>query len=169
MIIRPAKHSDIENLAALGAATFTNTFGHLYKPEDLAYFLAHSQSTELYEQALASEDQPIWVAEQDERLMAYIKLGPNSLPCDPPIFNAVEIVKLYARTECQSMGIGSQLVLAAENWSRARDYKIMVLSVYSENFDGHRFYRRQGFEKIGEYNFPVGQQLDREWILSKKL
>ncbi|HEX5380170.1 MAG TPA: GNAT family N-acetyltransferase, partial [Phenylobacterium sp.] len=39
LIIRRAKPADAEALAAIGATTFTETFAHLYDPEDLAAFL----------------------------------------------------------------------------------------------------------------------------------
>ena len=36
---RTATAADAEALAELGAHTFTDTFGHLYQPDDLAIFL----------------------------------------------------------------------------------------------------------------------------------
>ena len=36
---RDATIDDAPELAELGAATFTDTFGHLYQPDDLAVFL----------------------------------------------------------------------------------------------------------------------------------
>ncbi len=173
MKLRRLNSSDIENLAAplsdLGAATFTNTFGHLYKPEDLQYFIDNSHSADVYAKALASNDQPIWAFQDGDTLVAYIKLCPNGLPCVPPMPNAIEISKFYALSEYRSMGLGAQLMEAAITYAKDNGFKDMVLSVYSENFGGHKFYKRHGFEKIGEYLFPVGEQLDKEWIMHKRL
>ena len=173
MKLRRLHSSDIENLAAplsdLGAVTFADTFGHLYTPEDLAYFIENSHSADVYAKVLAASDQPIWVIEDNDKLVAYIKLGPNGLPCAPPMPNAIEISKFYALAEYRSMGLGAQLMEAAVTYARAEGFKDMVLSVYSENFGGHKFYKRHGFEKIGEYLFPVGKQLDQEWIMHKRL
>jgi RimJ/RimL family protein N-acetyltransferase len=41
------------------------------------------------------------------------------------------------------------------------------VGVWSENVGAQRLYARYGFEKIGEYDFPVGAQLDREFILKQ--
>jgi ribosomal protein S18 acetylase RimI-like enzyme len=39
--------------------------------------------------------------------------------------------------------------------------------VWSENFGAQRFYARYGFEKAGEYLFPVGDTNDLEFILRR--
>jgi len=169
MELRRASRGDVNNLAALGAATFASAFGHLYKPEDMAYFIAESHSQAAYQSAIDKPDEPIWVVEVDMELVAYIKLCPNSLPCDPPLPDAIEISKIYALPAYQGRKLGSRLLNAAIVYARAEGASDMVLSVFSENYDGHRFYARHGFEKIGEYDFPVGQQLDKEWIMRKTL
>jgi len=169
MNIRLATDADVAKLAVLGAATFSDTFGHLYSPEDLAFFVNNSHSEASYAAALADEKQPIWVADDEGLLAAYIKLCPDSLPCDPPIENAAEIARLYARSSHQNQGLGSRLMDTATTYAKSAGYSAFVLSVWSENYDGHRFYARHGFKKIGDYLFPVGDQLDKEWIMHKKL
>jgi RimJ/RimL family protein N-acetyltransferase len=39
--------------------------------------------------------------------------------------------------------------------------------VWSENHGAHRFYARHGFEFAGEYEFPVGEQRDREFMFRR--
>ena len=38
LVIRRAMLDDADTVSALAARTFTETFGHLYPPQDLAYF-----------------------------------------------------------------------------------------------------------------------------------
>lgn len=169
MNIRRAEISDLDKLAVLGAATFANSFGHLYRPEDMQIFIDDAHSVDRYREALNSEDKPIWVVDNDSELVGFIKLCPNSLPCDPPLSNATEISKIYFHAAYQGRGLGAKLIEEATIWAQGLGYTNMVLSVYSENHDGQRFYARHGFEKIGEYLFPVGKQLDQEFIFRKKL
>jgi RimJ/RimL family protein N-acetyltransferase len=44
----------------------------------------------------------------------------------------------------------------------------VYIGVWSGNAGAQRLYARHGFEKIGEYDFPVGQHLDREFILRQR-
>jgi RimJ/RimL family protein N-acetyltransferase len=51
----------------------------------------------------------------------------------------------------------------------ARGATQFYLGVFSENHRAQRFYARNGFAKVGEYQFPVGAQMDDEDILLKDL
>ncbi len=41
------------------------------------------------------------------------------------------------------------------------------LVVFSENHRAQRFYARYGFAKVGEYDYPVGEWTDREFVMRK--
>ena len=43
----------------------------------------------------------------------------------------------------------------------------IYLSVFSGNVAAHRFYRRNGFEKVGEYESAVGTDRDHEFIFAR--
>lgn len=55
----------------------------------------------------------------------------------------------------------------AMNYFRSINTDEIYVSVFSENPRAIRFYQKYGFEKIGEYGFPVGDQVDLEWIMRK--
>ena len=46
--------------------------------------------------------------------------------------------------------------------------KEIVLEDESENLGAQRFYGRQGFAKVAEYEFPVGRQRDIEFMYRRK-
>lgn len=48
--LRPATAADAPALAELGRDSFTAAFGHLYRPEDLAAFLAEYRTPEKFRQ-----------------------------------------------------------------------------------------------------------------------
>ncbi len=173
MKIRRIHKSDLDEYAAplseLGAATFTESFGHLYDPADLKLFVEKNHSIEAYREALSHPDYFAWIAEDQSRPIGYLILSPDDLPSDPPVEGSIELARLYVRKGHHSRGIGQDLMDAAIAEARRVGYKNIVLSVWSENYGGHRFYRRNGFEKIGEYQFPVGNHLDDEWIMRKRL
>ena len=61
--IRRAIPEDAAALAALGAETFTETFGHLDPPEDLQTFLRASHSVEAWNRVLPEPRRAVWIAE----------------------------------------------------------------------------------------------------------
>ncbi len=52
-------------------------------------------------------------------------------------------------------------------WLQSEGPRDVWIGVWSENHGAQRFYAREGFEKVGEYGFPVGGTVDREFILRR--
>jgi len=71
MDLRPATLDDLAALAQLGSEAFVAKFGHLYKPDDLAAFLAEYRTEEAYCRQLADPGTRIQLAEEDGVLLGY--------------------------------------------------------------------------------------------------
>jgi len=167
--IRRATPGDAMALAALARDTFVETFGHLYRPEDLAAFLAKSQSVAAYAPLLQDPRVAVWVAEDaDGTLVGFLNAGPCKLPLPEREPNAGEIRQLYLRSSAQGGGLGTRLLVLGLEWLAAQGHFPLYVGVWSGNSGAQRLYGRFGFAKIGEYDFPVGKHLDREFILRRQ-
>lgn len=111
---RRAAPEDAAALAALGRRSFTETFGHLYKPEDLAAFLAN-HSKEGWAGVLSDPSFAVRVAEVDGAAVAYAKLGPPSLPFEPR-GPSIELRQFYVLAPWHGSGIAAGLM----QWAMAR-------------------------------------------------
>ena len=167
--IRRATPGDAMALAALARDTFVETFGHLYRPEDLAAFLEKSQSVAAYSRLLQDPRVAVWVAEDaDGTLVGFLNAGPCKLPLPEQQPGAGEIRQLYLRSSVQGGGLGTRLLVLGIEWLAAQGHFPLYVGVWSGNSGAQRLYGRFGFEKIGEYDFPVGKHLDREFILRRQ-
>jgi diamine N-acetyltransferase len=165
--IRRAAPADAEALSSLGARTFAEAFGHLYPPEDLAAFLAEAHGPERAMADLMDPRRAVWIAETAGEPVGYALAGPCELP-HPDVGEACgELKRLYLRTAWQNSGAGARLFEAAEAWLLAQGATSLWIGVWSENVGAQRFYARRGYRKVGEYDFPVGRALDREFILRR--
>lgn len=163
--LRPPSSKDTFQLADLGRETFVETFAHLYHPDDLRTFLKKNYDEEVIATELADPFIEHWVIEYQERLIAFIKTGPLQLPVASPLPNAIEIRQLYVRKEFAAQGLGKRLMTWAFEQFSAKKISNLYLSVFSENERAIRFYQNHGFRKCGEYDYPVGNQLDLEFIM----
>ena len=166
MTIRQATPDDAALLCALSTATFVETFGHLYPPEDLAAYLAVAYPQDLQRQQLESGDYAAWILELDGEPAGFVFVGPCGLPHPDVVDGDGEIKRLYVLAGQQNAGWGRQLMDAAMAWLGARTPR-QWLGVWSENFGAQRFYDRYGFQRVGEYEFPVGRVRDLEYILRR--
>ncbi len=170
--IRRATPKDASILAALGAATFTETFGHLYPPEDLQTFLVGSHSVGAWTHTLEDAQRAVWVATlADGAPIGFIVVGACKLPIEQfsrageP--SAGEVQQLYVLAQYHNLRLGSRLMDLGLEWLEAQDRTPLYIGVWSETFGAQRFYGRYGFRKVGEYGFPVGGTVDREFILKR--
>lgn len=166
--IRRAAATDAAMLAELGTGTFIETFGHLYTPEDLAAFLDQAHSTAAYARLLGEPGVAIWLAfAADSTPAGYLVAGPCKLPVPALEARAGEIRRLYLWRAVQSGGLGTRLLGIAFDWLGGQGHTPLYIGVWSKNVGAQRLYARLGFDKVGEYDFPVGRHLDREFILRR--
>lgn len=166
-MIRRATVADAERLSVLAARTFTETFGHLYPPGDLAAFLAEAYDPGRQRRILAHPDYAIWLLERNGEAIGHAAAGPCALPHPKVVRGDGEIKRLYVRQGYQGGGLGAQLCDAAMQWLLRDGPRQLWVGVWSENHGAQRFYERYGFAHAGEYEFPVGRVRDREFIFRR--
>ena len=170
--LRPATPADAEALARLGERTFVETFvdGGFrmnYPPDDLAKFLAETYSTEAYASFLNDPEVGAWVAEDASGLIAYATAGPNHLPHPEARPQDGELYRLYVSGQAQGLGLGRRLLEMALEWLKEKHPGPLWIGVWSGNLKAQKLYAHYGFQKAGEYEFPVGRTRDREFILRR--
>ncbi len=156
-------------LSDLAVATFSETFGQLYPPEDLTAFLMKSYAPD---KLLAETSDPtqywrIWFDGDDA--IAYLHLGPVTLPhADADRDRHGEIKRIYVRQNHQGQGLGRSVMNHALDYlSRTYGDAPQWLGVWSGNTKAQALYAKYSFERAGEYVFPVGQTMDDEFILRR--
>jgi len=164
---RDAGPSDAATLDRIFDTSFCETFGHLYRSEDLDAFLSSfglaDWEAELRDPAFAFQ-----VGEVDREPAGYIKLGPLKFPVetDRP---ALLLDQLYVLKEHHGVGIAHGLM----DWALAeiakRGAEELYLTVFVDNQRARRFYDRYGFEAVGRYDFMVGSHADEDIVMRKAL
>jgi ribosomal protein S18 acetylase RimI-like enzyme len=166
--IRRAENKDAPALSTLGAVTFTETFGHLYPPEDLRTFLENTHTIEAWARILADDQRAVWLASlADGTPIGFILVGACKLPVENREPTAGEVQQLYVLATHHNLRLGTHLMNLGIEWLEAQGRTPLYVGVWSENYGAQRFYTRYGFEKVGEYGFPVGGTVDLEFILKR--
>ena len=160
---RDAVPADAPALVDLARASFTETFGHLYRPDDLAAFLA-GHTLERWATELSDPAYAVRIGEADGRAVAYAKLAPPSLPVEPQ-GPAIELRQFYLLKPFQGQGHADALMAWTIDTARARGAAELFLSVFVDNHRARRFYERYGFERVGVYAFMVGSHADEDDLM----
>lgn len=169
--IRPARTEDAQALADLGRGTFIDTFvtgfGIPYPEADLTAFLDASFNADAIRTKLAEPGAAWWVAERDGELLAFANTGPNTLPHPDSAASHAELRRLYVSKAAQGLGLGTKLLAVSLEWMEQNTDGPLWIGVWSGNAKALKLYEAYGFEKAGEYQYPVGSWLDDEFILRR--
>ncbi len=163
MIQRDATPADAAGIADLARVSFTETFGHLYTPENLAAFLT-GHTTEDWARVLADPDVAVRVAEEDGALVGYARIGPPTLPITP-VGPALELRQFYLLKPWHGGGHAQAMMDWVIETARARGAAELFLSVFVDNVRAQRFYARYGFQDVGRYSFMVGSHEDEDRLM----
>ena len=167
LVIRKATPDDADAMSRIATDTFVETFGHLYPPEDLAYFLLNSYSPAAQREMLENESVAMWFLEREGIPVGHACAGACGLPHPDANETDGELKRLYVLREAHNGGWGTRLLETALDWLQKDGPRALWIGVWSENLGAQRFYARHGFHKVGEYEFPVGETRDREFILRR--
>ncbi len=171
VMLRRATPGDCDILAELGERTFRETFVEdfaiPYPAEDLAAFVAQSYTPRAFAAKLADPAQALWIAYAGAKLAGYANVGPCSLPHPEAERRHGELYRLYVAKDQQGSGVGRLLMETALDWLDREAPGPHWLGVWSGNLRAQAFYARYGFEKVGDYEFPVGATRDHEFILRR--
>jgi ribosomal protein S18 acetylase RimI-like enzyme len=170
--LRRAGPHDADTLSALANLTFMQTFVEdlavPYPKADLDWFLDYANSPAAMAGRLADPATGVWLAELAGVAVAYMIAGPADLARDDLEPSDGMLHRLYLERSARGHGLGNRMMDEALVWLEAAYSARPWLVVFSENLRAQRFYARYGFEVCGEYDYPVGNWLDREYVMRRR-
>ena len=165
---RDATPADGEALDAMAQAIWIETFAHGVGAEDAATYLAQAYGPNGKLLAdLSSGAARFHLALADGRVVGYAKINPPWLPDAEP--GALQLSQIYVSSDQHGAGVGKALLDWAIVTARAEGATALLLTVWEENHRAAAFYRKNGFEHVGDYAFAVGNQIDTDHIMRLKL
>src|SRR5262249_26523161 len=133
-------------------------------PEDLRAYIAAKYTPDVQRQEIADSAFHYRLALEGSVLVGYCMSGPVSLEIEPRAETALELRRLYVAPGMKGAGVAQALMDEALDWMRRRGANAAYLSVWEDNHRAQAFYRRYGFEQVGEHKFMVGASADRDQI-----
>lgn len=167
---RIATAADAGLIADLSRRTFHDAFAAHNSPQNMHKFMTEQFTREgLMEEALAAPSMFI-IAEIMREPAGYARLRETS---GPPAgldgLPSIEIARIYALQSVLGKGVGHALMAKCIAIAGELGRKVVWLGVWEHNQRAIAFYRRWGFEKFGEHDFLLGDDLQKDWLMRKML
>ena len=167
--IRHATIKDAELIADISRQTFYETFAERNTKEDMDLFLRMQFTKGRLMMEVGAPENIFLLCYADEQVAGYVKLRRSRHPKLLNSNNAMEIARLYAMTEMIGKGVGKLLMQSSIDIARQEKKDTAWLGVWKENQHAIRFYTKWGFEIFGECDFLLGNDLQKDWLMKKKL
>ncbi|MCP8968425.1 GNAT family N-acetyltransferase [Ectobacillus ponti] len=140
--IRNAVETDIAQVQHVAKASWNETYEGIIPMEIQEAFLRYAYSEDMMKKRMQTSC--LLVAERGECIVGFINV---SLPDEQ---KEAELFAIYLLPDHQRVGIGKALLLAAIR--HTPDARSLCVNVERDNFKGQRFYAKQGFEVIDEFD-----------------
>jgi diamine N-acetyltransferase len=161
---RDATPADGTALDAMAVEVWMQTFGHSASAADIATYLGQAYGPDGKLLAdLNSGAAHFHIALEGDRIVGYAKINPPWLPDAEP--DAIQLSQIYVDYGQHGSGVGRALLDWAIATAREKGATALLLTVWEENHRAAAFYRKHGFDHIGDYAFAVGEQVDTDHIM----
>ena len=168
-MIRKVEMPDVEVLAKIAKQTFRETFAHDNTKEQLQEYFEETYSLRVLSTELENPESETYFIMHEEEIAGFLKVNWGNAQTERELENAFEIQRLYVLQTYQGFGLGKQLFEFALEHAEKNGFSWAWLGVWEHNTKAQVFYYRYGFEKFSQHRFMVGQKVDTDWLLKKKL
>lgn len=159
----------IPDLQYLCKTTFVETFSDSNSEENMKKFLDESYSAEKLTAEIANPESITYIVYNGNVPLGFLKMNMGNAQTERCLDNSLEIQRIYILKSAKGQGIGSTFMRLAENFAESKNLKTIWLGVWEHNEPAKKFYKSKGYEKFSQHTFPLGDDLQTDFLLKKEL
>lgn len=170
-LIRIAHAADAPDLSAFAARCFRETFHLQNDPADLESYIAGAFDPDRQAAEINEPSSVVLLAEVPDsvsglRLAGYAHIVQGPAPPEVVGADPIELRRLYVGSEWQGRGVAHSLMAAVLATARTGSAQTLWLGVWERNPRAIAFYRKYGFERVGEQTFLLGSDPQCDWLMA---
>lgn len=169
LVIREATVEDARLIADISHQTFYETFAPHNTTEDMDKFLTQQFTKGKLIMEVGARGNIFLLAYNNENIAGYVKIRDERVPSSMGSVRALEVARIYAVTNQIGKGVGSLLMQSCIDVAKQKNKDWLWLGVWEKNQRAIDFYIRWGFEKFDETDFLLGDDLQRDWLMKRKV
>ncbi|MES2772897.1 MAG: GNAT family N-acetyltransferase [Bacteroidota bacterium] len=167
--IRQATAADAELVADMSRRAFFATFGPMNTKEDIEKYMSVQFSRELLMDEVGAPGNIFLLAYLQDEPVGIVKLKENSIETGLDAQNPIEIARFYAMPEMVGKGVGKAMMQYCIAFAKERGNDALWLGVWEQNQRAIAFYTAFGYEKFGEHGFLLGDDMQNDWVMLKRV
>lgn len=169
MQIRTASPGDAARLADFARQAFSDAFAADNRPEDMALYLAQTFGPTQQRAELEDPSMRTMIGEIDGELVAYAQLRDAGAPACLAGHRTLELSRFYVGASWKGRGVAAPMMAAVAREAGERGADSLWLGVWEHNARAIAFYRKHGFERVGEQGFLLGTDPQTDWVMERRV
>ena len=165
--IRRAEDDDALALSMLAERTFRAAFAESNDHANMQLHCAANYGQAMQLTEIREPSRETWVAEADKRLVAYVQLRVDAASSVVLGDRPVEIQRFYVDASHHGTGLAHHLMAHVLARAEAAGFATLWLGVWERNPRALAFYRKWGFEVVGEHIFKLGDDPQRDLVMRR--
>jgi ribosomal protein S18 acetylase RimI-like enzyme len=168
--VRPLTESDITAAAALAADVFRFAYGAAFSDSArFEQYLVETFDPETFASQMSFESDKCLVGHVDDELAGFLKLAASKPLPGIAVASCVELAKLYVWDQFHGTGIALALLKSALHAAAGSGFDVVWLCVWERNPRALAFYRKSGFEVVGEVVIPMNGVPFRDLVMQARV
>ena len=167
--IRRIIAADAQRLALLGERSFREAWSAFNDPADMDAYCAEHFPQRRIEADLGTPTVQCFLADCEGGLAGYLRTEAGVPPACVQARSAAEISRLYVLRRWHGAGVAQALMAAALDALSAAGHDAAWLAVWQQAGRAQAFYRKCGFETVGDTTFRLGRDLQADFVLQRPL
>lgn len=168
-VIRRAVESDADALAQSARQTFIDTYLELNDPDDVRQHCDHAFGIA---QQLAEIRDPHYIVLlqfHGEELIGFAQIAHKAQPACITQEKVIALYRYYLKKSWHGKGAALPLLAAAEQAARESGADYLWLGMWKHNQRAAAFYRKVGFQHVGETTYQFGPNLEIDDVFLKRI
>jgi len=167
--IKYAEIPDAELIADMSRQTFYDTFAAVNTKEDMDKFMNEQFNRETLIKEVGAPGNLFLLAYDGEEPLGYVRIREGERHSEFENQTSIEIARIYATKSSIGKGVGKALMQECIRIAKEMKRDIIWLGVWEKNDRAIEFYRKWGFEKFAEHDFVLGDDVQTDWLMSRKV
>lgn len=169
LTIRELTRNDIPQLREIAIRIYRDTFSGQNAPENMEAFLERDYSLASFDREFDEAGSACFFACDGDTPVGYLRLRRNNEAEAQLGSNTIELHRIYVDINYQGRSVGRELMQFALGYARNLKVDWIWLGVWEHNPRAQEFYRKWGFERFSEHAFHMGNEVQTDWLLRKKI
>lgn len=169
IVIKQATIEDAKLIADISHQTFYETFAEYNTKQDMEKFLNQQFTKGRLMLEVGAKQNTFLLAYDEGEIAGYVKLRDEKIPSSLYNTNVLEVARIYAVAKKIGKGVGAALMQSAINIAKEKKKELLWLGVWEKNQRAIDFYTKWGFEKFDETDFLLGNDMQRDWLMKKRI